>query len=160
MCFHTEPDCSGSHVVQSTESGCPNDTRDVHRNSTAIPSADSLPLLHTLESANIASYAHCESWSTGLPLPLNTMDSIVSVAIKAEFSSVGALVCRGVSSSQSRLLNKAEQNKLDELLLASQALNAPVDAEGLVKVSVSNFYLRSSSQMHYVCCVLRYFFIH
>ncbi|CAG7838579.1 unnamed protein product [Allacma fusca] len=72
-----------------------------------------------------------------LPLPFNTMDSILSVAIKAEFNAFGVLNGgqEPHQAVQSRLLNKAEQNKLNELLLASQALATPVDAEGPVKVS-------------------------
>lgn len=66
------------------------------------------------------------------PLPLNTMDSILSVAIAAEFNAFGMLG----ASMNSKELNKAEQAKLNELLLASQALHAPVDAERPVKETV------------------------
>jgi len=68
-----------------------------------------------------------------VPLPLNTMDSILSVAITAEFNGSGVL---GRSSiPRSKDLNKAERCKLSELLSACQALNTPVDAEGPIKGS-------------------------
>jgi len=54
------------------------------------------------------------------PLPLNTMDSIVSVAIRAEFNSFGML-CKH-QESMSKDLNGAEIAKLQELLMACEAL--------------------------------------
>jgi len=61
------------------------------------------------------------------PLPLNTMDSILSVAITAEYNACARLGSSPIS--QSSQLNKAEQDKLNELLMASQALHTPVDEE-------------------------------
>ena len=72
------------------------------------------------------------------PLPLNTMDSIMSVAITAEFNSSDMM--RNAQESLSSNLNRAERAKLRELLMASQALMAPVDEEGPIKVSVSWLY--------------------
>jgi len=78
------------------------------------------------------------------PLPLNTMDSILSVAISAEFNAFGGLgnMQGGGRNSHnhhsyngnSKELNKAEKAKLSELFYASEALNAPVDQDGPVKV--------------------------
>lgn len=66
--------------------------------------------------------------------PLNTIDSILSIAIAAEFNAFGMLG----GNTTSKELNKAEQAKLNELLLASQALNAPVDAERPIKETESS----------------------
>lgn len=66
------------------------------------------------------------------PLPLNTMDSILSVAISAEFNAFGVL--GHTQSHSSKDFNKAERAKLNELFFAGQALNAPVDADGPIKI--------------------------
>ncbi|XP_035713291.1 nuclear hormone receptor HR96 isoform X2 [Folsomia candida] len=91
------------------------------------------------------------------PLPLNTMESILSVAISAEFNA-GLLSednCLGdddmsgghqqqhshssaAAMHNSRTLNKAEKAKLSELFFASEALNAPVDLDGPIKIGTSD----------------------
>lgn len=94
------------------------------------------------------------------PLPLNTMESILSVAISAEFNALGfnegsnnddynthhspdptatqeSSCGRGNLALNSRSLNKAEKAKLSELFFASEALNAPVDLDGPIKIVIS-----------------------
>jgi hypothetical protein len=83
-----------------------------------------------------------------VPLPLNTMDSILSVAISAEFNAFGGVGSHIRSHSHnhsnsrpSKELNKMEKAKLNELFYASQALNAPVDQDGPIKVVGSYFQI-------------------
>lgn len=91
-------------------------------------------------NSNPSTSLDAEEISIEQPLPLNTMDSILSVAIKAEFNAFGVLGRPHCGIQNSRELNNAERAKLSELLSASQALNAPIDAENPIKVSVSSSY--------------------
>lgn len=93
------------------------------------------PMNYSCDSSNQCKEAQDE---TLVPLPLNTTDSILSVAIRAEFNSFGMTATP--QESMNKELTVAEIAKLQELMMACEALGDPVDQEGPIKLSVSRCY--------------------
>ncbi|XP_071453757.1 nuclear hormone receptor HR96 [Hetaerina americana] len=78
------------------------------------------------------------SLSRRIPIAPDSIGSILSEAIKIEFEALGPLHCSipssgdggcGGSGSLQRHLNEVERSKLNELVVANQALLAPLDAD-------------------------------
>ncbi|PSN50531.1 Nuclear hormone receptor HR96 [Blattella germanica] len=107
--------------LQSHSNPCPNDTDAsviLHHRSREpqIPESNDTPLLSSLISS-----ARTDEM---LPIAPNSIESILSEAIKLEYEAYSSLA---KSHQNSRELNDPERAKLNELLVANKALHEPLD---------------------------------